>query len=127
MNSQYFSKKDVETGVMATFIGCLLDACYSSDGFYNDIHIIPEDLGGFRVEWLQVSWEHRYEYPQFEVVKPDETVMHELLLPDNSFEYSASKEEDEEILTRWQEENPGWTLGSFGWEYKTTNTEDVML
>ena len=59
----YFSKEDVGKGLMQDFISFLCRYSYESEGdvpLYNDIHVKPDDLGAFLVEWVQVPWSHDY-------------------------------------------------------------------
>ena len=108
MNSQYFSKEDVETGLLTSFIEELLKGCYSSEAHFNDIHIIPEDLGAFRVEWIQSLWESKYNFSKFVELKPEELVVHAVVLPDNSIQYVENIEEETNIWKCWQAEHPEW-------------------
>lgn len=64
MNSMYFSKEDVEAGLMSELINYLCKYSYESGprdlSHYNDIHIRPEDCGAFVVEWVQTPWSNDY-------------------------------------------------------------------
>jgi len=60
MNHVYFSKEQVTAGEMNKFLNLLFEQCYGEGNDYNDIHIYPEDLGAFTVEWEQVPWSHEY-------------------------------------------------------------------
>lgn len=115
INEQYFSKADVENGLMTKFIAELCKHSYESEFTFNEILIKPADVGAFTVEWIQSNWQCRDMYPRFSAIDTDEVVMHEVVLPDNSIIYSSgSKETDEEIIKEWLDENP-----SFAFEQET--------
>lgn len=118
MNSQYFSKIDVENGVMSKFIAELCAQCYSTEDTKNLILIEPEDLGAFSVNWIQSSWKHREDYETFQEVGADEKVVHQLILPDNTIFWVENEEEEQEALRQWQEDHPTWDLHKFGWMLK---------
>lgn len=118
MNSQYFSKSDVENGVMAKFIAELCAQCYSTEDTKNLILIEPEDLGAFSVNWIQSSWKHRECYESFQEVGVNEKVVYQLILPDNTIFWVENEEEEQEVLRQWQDDHPTWDLHKLGWILK---------
>ena len=89
-----------------------MDYCYSdndSNGFkhYNDIHIKPEDLGAFTIEWVQVPWSGEYG-GRFEYLEEDEEILKLYIFPDGHGEYLLDEDEFNYCLGEWLEENPGW-------------------
>ena len=84
-NSMYFPKEDIEKGLMQDFIAFLCRYSYASDSeIYIDIHIRPDDLGAFIIEWAQVPWSHEY---------------------GGGFEY-VGEEQEVVDMEAWLEENP---------------------
>lgn len=121
MNSMYFSKEATSRGDLTRFVTMLNSMSYNDDNTYFDIHIRPEDLGAFVVEWAQVPWSHEYG-GKFVYLDEDEVVTSELTFPDGHFEYWP-KEDHEEILNYWLKDNPGWeksvdTFGFVTWRHK---------
>ena len=74
-NSMYFPKEDIEKGLMQDFIAFLCRySCVSNSELYIDIHIRPDDLGAFIIEWVQVPWSHEYG-GRFEYVGEEQEVV----------------------------------------------------
>ena len=71
INSQIFTETDIENGLFTSFLKTLMESCYKSDGFYNDIHIIPIDCGDFCIEWIQTEWQNRDDYPKFKAIEEE--------------------------------------------------------
>lgn len=113
VNSQYFSKEQVEAGEMTEFINVLLKQCHGKGNRYNDIHIKPEDCEAFSVEWINVPWDNAYG-GSFQYVDEDQAVMTEFYLPDSSSGWFWSEAEFNEFLKDWLEKNPGWVKTSYG-------------
>ena len=114
VNRMYFSKEAVENGELQKLLDYLMKYSYSDNGprnmcHYCDIHIKPEDLEAFTVEWTQEPWSnHLGDRGGFEYVECDQLVMREYEFPDRHYEYFETDEEFEEVLRDWLEENPGW-------------------
>ena len=110
----YFTKEDVEAGLMTKLINYLCDYSYASGprefSHYNDIHIKPEDCNAFIVEWEQTPWSHDYG-GKFEYVDEDQEVCYDLDLPDGSSVYTPDKED---YLKWWLDDNPGWEKDEYG-------------
>lgn len=108
MNSMYFSKEDVEAGLMTGLINYLCKYSYSSGprdfSHYNDIHIKPADCGAFIVEWEQRPWSEDYG-GKFEYVGPKQVVCNEVEFPDKHFEYTP--EDPDEAIKEWLEKENG--------------------
>ena len=111
MNSMYFSKEDVEAGLMQELVSLLCSHSYRADGLYNDVHIRPDDLGAFIVEWAQVPWNHEYG-GKFEYVDEDQAVCNEVVFPDKHFEYTP--EDPNDVIKEWLEDNPNWRKDEWG-------------
>ena len=101
VNSQFFTEKDVENGVMTDYIMMLCKQSYASESFMNDIHVIPEDAGCFRVEHIQFNSEFRTSYPRFMAVGDNEIIVHEVVMPDGTIEYSEDAEMDQFLLENY--------------------------
>jgi hypothetical protein len=71
VNSQIFTEADIENGLFASFLKTLMDSCYESEGFYNDIHITPIDCGDFCIEWIQTEWKNQDDYPKFKAIEEE--------------------------------------------------------
>lgn len=120
MNSMYFSKEDVEAGLMSELINYLCKYSYESGprdlAHYNDIHIIPEDCEAFVVEWEQRPWSRDYG-GKFEYVDEGQVVCNEVEFPDKHFEYTP--EDPDEAINEWLEDNPAWEKDSWGHWHET--------
>jgi len=119
MNRMYFSKEDVEAGLMTKLINYLCQYSYQSGpkdfAHYNDIHIMPDDCEAFVVEWEQAPWSHNYG-GHFEFVDEDQVVCNEVEFPDKHFEYTP--ENPNEAIKEWLADNPGWYKDECGqWQY----------
>lgn len=115
----YFTKEDVEAGLMTEFVSFLCRYSYQSGprdfAQYNDIHIEPADCEEFIVEWEQAPWSHDYG-GRFEYVDRDQFVCNFVEFPDKHFEYTP--EDEDEAIKEWLGENPGWVTDSYGhWHY----------
>ena len=121
VNSVYFSREDVSKGLMAEFIAVLCRNTYESENLMNDIHIKPEDIGAFAVEWVQVPWDHSYG-GKFEFVDEDQEVCDDLVLPDGSRDYTP---DGEDYLKWWLEENPGWEKEEWGHWHKNEESNYI--
>lgn len=117
VNSQYFSAERVQSGAMMDFVNLLLKMAYEKDadgcGTYNDVHIYPQDLGAFTVEWAQVPWAHDYG-GQFQYIDEDQVVLFERSYPDGTYDYFASEDEYKEALDEWLSEHPGYHRNQWG-------------
>lgn len=124
INRMYFSKEDIEAGLMHELLVYLCRYSYTSGprglSHYNDIHIYPCDCEAFMVEWTQLPWSHDYG-GRFEYVNEGQEVCDDLVLPDGSRDYTP---DGEEYLKWWLEENPGWKKDRWGHWYKE-DTKDV--
>ena len=121
-NRMYFSKEDVEAGLMSELISFLCKYSYESGprglAHYNDIHINPEDCGAFSVEWVQRPWSNEYG-GRFEYLQEDQMPCYEFQFPDGHYIYTPEPEEDLEI---WLKDNPGWYKDDWGhWHQKCDN------
>jgi hypothetical protein len=115
----YFSKEDVEAGLMTKLIEYLCNysyQCWSRDfALYNDIHIKPDDCDAFVVEWEQRPWSGEYG-GHFEFVGEEQVVCNEVEFPDKHFEYTP--EDPDESIKEWLVDNPGWYKDECGhWQY----------
>lgn len=125
VNSQYFSKEQVEAGELADFVTLLMKQCYGKGTNYNDIRIYPEDCGAFSVSWANVPWDHSYG-GGFVYVEEDQVVMTEYMFPDNHFEYCYDEEDYKNRLDEFLKENPGWEKTSYGtWTNRKENEKFV--
>ena len=115
----YFTKEDVEAGLMTKLIDYLCQysyQCWSRDfAHYNDIHIKPDDCDAFVVEWEQRPWSGEYG-GKFEYVGEEQVVCNEVIYPDGTSGYSPCSQEDE--IEIWLEYHPGWEKDEYGhWHY----------
>lgn len=109
VNSMYFDKDARES--MYKFIRLLNEMSYDNDALlYNDIHIRPEDLDAFVVEWVQIPWTHDYG-GEFKYVDEDQVVTTIVHLPDGTFEYT---EDPDRYLAEWLEEHPDYVKDDWG-------------
>ena len=117
MNSQYFSKEQVAAGELNEFLNVLLKQCYGKSDCYNDIHIKPEDLGAFVIEWEETPWSGGWG-GHWQYIKDDdeEVVMKYYYFPDNHSEPFETKEQYEEALKEWLEEHEEekWNKNKYG-------------
>ena len=127
INSQYFSKQQVENGEMTEFINLLCKLSYGEGSNYNDIRIKPEDLGAFVVEWAEVPWSHQYG-GSFVYVEEDEVVVKEYTFPDNHIELCYDEDDYNERLKDFLEEHPEWEKTEYGtWTNKKENEAFAKL
>ena len=122
MNSMYFSANDVESGLMTKLIDFLTLYTYDSEDTKVDIHIKPDDVGAFVVEWECCPWDNSFG-GRFEFVDRDEFVTKEICYPDGTYEYCPEYDVDEAWST-WLSENPGWHKDDWG---QWVNKEDETL
>ena len=115
----YFTKEDVEAGLMTKLIDYLCQysyQCWSRDfALYNDIHIKPDDCDAFVVEWEQRPWSGEYG-GHFEFVGEEQVVCNEVIYPDGTSGYSPCSQEDE--IEIWLEDHPGWEKDEYGHWHK---------
>lgn len=97
VNTQYFDSKQIEAGELDAFVKILMSAAYGKGKYYNDIHIVPTDLGAFIVEWLQVPWDHS-SGGRFASIDEDEVIMKEYKMPDGSYQFFENKSDYEEAI-----------------------------
>ena len=112
VNSQYFSKEQIEAGEMAKLLDFLMNEAYGAGTHYNDIHIKPEDCEAFIVEWEQVPWDHSFG-GRFAYLNEDEVIMKEIRFPDGTYEH-VIPEYANEVMTDWLREHPYWKKNKFG-------------
>ena len=93
MNKMYFSSEMVAAGELTKFVSILLEQSYSKSNLYNDIHIYPEDLGAFIVEWVQLPWDHCYG-GRFEYVDEEHEVVP---IKNETIEYCVSEDDSEDL------------------------------
>lgn len=127
MNSQYFSKEQVAAGELNEFLEVLLKQCYGKGTTFNDIHIKPEDLGAFIVEWETSPWSGEWG-GHWQYVRDDdeEVVMKYYYFPDNHCELFETQEEYEKALETWLEEHKDeeWGKNEYGrWYSKKEQRE----
>lgn len=114
VNRMYFSKEAVENGELQKLLDYLMKYSYSDNGprdmrHYCEIHIKPEDLEAFIVEWSQEPWSNEFgDRGGFEYVDCDSYIMKEYAFPDGSLEYFPDDEEFQYALDAWLKLNPGW-------------------
>lgn len=121
LNRVYFSKEQIESGEFTEFLTVLMKHCYGEGEMYSDIHIFPEDLGAFSIEWIQLPWDHEWG-GGFKYVDDDETIYREYVLPDRSFIDLPVDSDFEEYLRDWLIDNPGWIKTSYGtWTNEVEN------
>ena len=90
MNSMYFTKEDVDAGLMVELINYLCKYSYHSGpgdlAHYNDIHIKPVDCEAFVVEWEQTPWSQEYG-GRFEFINEEQCICNKVIFPDHHYEY----------------------------------------
>ena len=96
MNSMYFTDRNK----LVNMINTLLDS--DDDEFFSDIHLYSEEHA-YVLEWEQVPYSHEFG-GSFKYVGDDEVVMYEGRFPDNHYEFFYSKEEYEEALKAYEEQ-----------------------
>lgn len=115
INRMYFSKEDIEAGLMHELLVYLCRYSYASGprrlSHYNDIHIYPCDCEAFEVEWSQSPWSHDYG-GHFEYVGEEQVVCNEVIFPDGHYEYTP--ESEDEAIKIWLEDNPNWYKDNYG-------------
>lgn len=97
MNTQYFSKEQVEAGELTALLTVLMNQAYGKGNRYNDIRIHPEDCGAFSIEWVEIPWDHAYG-GEFRYISEDETVFLERQMPNGTYEYFSDEDEYQERL-----------------------------
>ena len=127
MNSQYFSKEQVAAGELNEFLEVLLKQCYGKGTTFNDIHIKPEDLGAFIIEWETSPWSGEWG-GHWQYIKDDEeeVVMKYYYFPDNHCELFETEEEYKKALKAWLEEHKDeeWHKNEYGrWYSKKEQRE----
>lgn len=122
VNSQSFSKEQIENNEMTEFVNMLCKLSYGEGSTYNDIRIRPTDCGGFVVEWAEVSWDHQYG-GSFEYVDDDQVVVKEYVFPDNHTELCYNDDDFNERLEEFLKENPSWEKTSYGTWTNTIENE----
>ena len=106
MNSQYFSKEQIENGELNEFLDILLKLCYGKGDNFNDIHIKPEDFGAFVIEWEETPWSGEYGgHWQYINDDDDEVVMKWYYFPDKHGELFEAERDYKERLEEWLEEH----------------------
>lgn len=106
MNKVYFSKEQIKAGELDKFLHLLIEQSYGKGDDYNDIHIVPTDLGAVVLEWETSPWSKEYGgHWQYIQDDDDEVVAKWYTFPDNHKELLESKEVYEELLADWLEEN----------------------
>lgn len=106
MNKVYFSKEQIVAEELAKFLNLLIEQSYGKGDNYNDIHIIPADLGAVILEWEAVPWSKEYGgHWQYINDDDDEVVAKWYSFPDNHSELLDSKETYQEALEDWLEEH----------------------
>ena len=113
VNSQSFSKEQIENNEMTEFVNMLCKLSYGEGSTYNDIRIRPTDCGGFAVEWAEVPWDHQYG-GSFEYVDEDQVVVKEYVFPDNHTELCYNDDDFVCRLNDFLKENPGWEKTAYG-------------
>lgn len=110
MNRMYFSSDEVKKGNHLKLIETLLSL--DSDRTYCDIHLYQEE-DAIVVEWDNVYYSMSNESGRFVYLNPDEVVMKEVLLPDNTYQY-IFPEEEKELFSNFLQEHPEYEIGNFG-------------
>lgn len=114
MNSQYFSKEQVDSGEFQQLLSFLMSESYGSGNHYNDIHIYPADCGAFIVEWVQLPWSHEYGGKGFQYVDEDQVVMLDRQFPDNHSELCYDEDDYKERLEEFLRGHPYYKQNEFG-------------
>lgn len=127
MNKIYFSKEQIAAGELTKFLNLLIEQSYGKGNEYNDIHIIPADLGAVTLEWEAVPWSKEYGgHWQYINDDEDEVVAKWYNFPDNHSELLESEEVYQEILKDWLEEHKEeeWYKNEYGqWRSKKQQKE----
>lgn len=117
MNSQYFSKEQVQAGELDSFLKALRVADYGKGDCYNDVHVKPADCGAYVVEWAQLHWSGE-EDKGFAFVDYEHEVMLEREMPDGSYLHFFDEQDYENVLGDWlkDEEKEGriWKRDAYG-------------
>lgn len=127
-NRQYFSKEQVEGGVLTDFVSALLriDLDGESD-MYNDIHITRTTDYGMMVEWVQIyEGDAREDQARFEYLEGEEFPVKYYEFPDGHFEIFETEEDFESVLKEWLEEHKDeeWYKNEYGqWRSKKEQRE----
>lgn len=125
-NSEAFTPEEVEKGSHLELLKTLFKLNDRLDNGHYDIHITSDGYC-LIIEWCQV---HPDFGPNgFVFVNENQRIVTEFSFPDNHYESFDSKEEYEERLKEWLEQNPGWTQSEYGNWYKKDDekNEDAIL
>ncbi len=121
MNTQYFSKAQVEAGEMDAFLKALRAQDYGEGEYYNDVRIRPADCGAYSVDWAQLRWEDE-ESTGFEYVDSEHTVMLEREFPDGTMGYFFDEDDYSAQLDDWLKEQKEsglvWKKNQYGRWYE---------
>ena len=119
MNSQAFTPKEVEKGLLKDFLNMLLTISSKFEDSYYDIHITTDGYCTI-VEWVDCFYDQPSD--QFKLVKEDQVIMSELMYPDNSYEYVFPEDVDEK-LREWHNNHPEWVKTPYGTWTNTVENE----
>jgi len=114
MNTQYFSKEDIENGTFEAFLKALIDFGRNSKTHFNDIHIKHMDCAALQLEWEEINIEYQREEGEFVFVDADHSVFREVIMPDGSSQYVWEEITDKEAIDEWLKQNPKWKKNSLG-------------
>lgn len=121
MNSQYFSKEQVDAGEMDAFLKALRAQDYGKGGYYNDVHEFPADCGAHIVEWVQRSWRND-EDKGFDYIDSEHVVMLERQFPDGTYGYFVDEADYNYRLVEWLKERGEsgliWKKNQYGHWYE---------
>ena len=96
-NRQYFSKKDVESGLYLKFIKFILENFETAE-YRIDMHVYHEDCGAIIVEWVRQLWEYIDEMGKFVFINDDQHIMQEVQFPDGHYDYAHNDEEAADLI-----------------------------
>lgn len=112
INHYSYSSEEVDQGLLDDLLNYLLDFNKKSTTKYYEIHISKQDDYTI-VDVISCYYEHPEYTGHFEYVAEDQTIMDEMIFPDNSTMHVYPGTEDE-VLKEWLEEHPGWVRTSYG-------------
>lgn len=112
MNSQWFSRKEVEKGLHLQFIKNLSDISNAKENGYFEI-LISSDGESICVEWLERDYKGEDCEGRFAHLDYDEVIMKEVHFPDNHYEYLLPEEVDE-VFNEWLKEHPNYKQNKYG-------------
>ena len=127
MNSQYFSKEQLAAGEVNEFLNLLIKQSYGKGDCYNDIHVVPCDLGAVMVEWESNPWSGEYGGKWKYVQEDDEEVVAKYYyFPDESSVLCESEEVFNDYLKDWLEEHKeeDWAKNEYGKWYSKKQQRD---